>query len=140
MRSLYRYNTPFSTVLVSYEKIIDLRTFTTVNITPDITIQLTNQTIKLRKSMQRELDVVGILTVHNKSIPFLILPMTDLTGAHFTKKRIDTEFPTHEFIVDGITVHIEPKVTVSGHNKKLTPDKESYLKAMYQFHCEPKLQ
>ena len=31
----------------------------------------------------------------------------------FVKKRIDKEFPSHEFLVNDITVHIEPKVTVS---------------------------
>ncbi len=32
-----RYNTPFSTILISYEKIVDIRTFTLIDITPDIT-------------------------------------------------------------------------------------------------------
>jgi hypothetical protein len=135
-----RYNTPFSTVLVSYEKIVDLRTFTLIDITPDITIQLTNQSLLLLKEMQRELDLVGVFTIHNKSIPFLVLPMTDLTGAYFIKKRIDMAFPTQEFIVDGITVHLEPQITVCGYNKKLMPDTDSYLKNIYELHCQPKLQ
>jgi hypothetical protein len=135
-----RYNTPFSTILVSYEKVVDLRTFTLIDLTPDVTIQLTNQSLMLLREMQRELDLVGVFTIHTKSIPFLVLPMTDLTGAYFIKKRIEMAFPTQEFIVDGITVHIEPEVTVCGHNKKLMPDKDSYLKTIYELHCQPKLQ
>jgi len=136
-----RYNTPFSTILISYDEIVDLRTFTIIDLTPDINIQLTNQALKLLKEMQkRDLDVIGIFTVNNNSIPFMVLPMTDLSGAIFVKKRIDTDFPQHEFLVNDITVHVVPKVTVSSYNKTLTPDKTSYLKAIYQRHCQPKLQ
>jgi hypothetical protein len=70
----------------------------------------------------------------------MLLPMTELIGALYIKKRIDKDFPQHEFIVNDITVHVEPKVTVCDFNKKLTPDKISYLKAIYQRHCQPKLQ
>jgi hypothetical protein len=66
--------------------------------------------------------------------------MTELTGALYIKKRIDKEFPCHEFLVDGITVHVEPRVTVFDYNKKQAPDKTSYLKAIYQRHYQPKLQ
>jgi hypothetical protein len=135
-----RYNSPFSTVLVSYDKIIDIRTHTLIELTPDINIQLTNQSLKFLKEMQRDLDIVGILTVNNISIPFMVLPMTDLIGALFIKKRIEKDFPRREFIVNDVTVHIEPKVTVSDFNKKQTPDKTSYVKAIYQLHRQPKLQ
>jgi hypothetical protein len=136
-----RYNLPFSTILVSYEKIVDLRTFTTIGLTPDINIQLTNQSLKLLKDLQkRDLDIIGIYPVKNINIPFLVLPMTELTGALYIKKRIDKEFPCHEFLVDGITVHVEPRVTVFDYNKKQAPDKTSYLKAIYQRHYQPKLQ
>jgi hypothetical protein len=135
-----RYNSPFSTILVSYENIIDLRTFTMIGLTPDINIQLTNQALKFLKDMQRDLDVVGIFTTNNFSIPFMILPMTDITGALYVKKRIEKNFPCHEFLVNDITVHIEPIVTASIFNKKLTPHRKSYLHAIYQLHCQPQLQ
>jgi hypothetical protein len=125
---------------VSYEKIVDVRTFSIIDITPDIHVQLTNQALALLKNMQkRDLDVIGVYTINNHSIPFMVLPMTDLSGALFVKKRLDIDFPQHELIVNGITVHVEPKITVSCYNKKLTPDKASYLKAIYQFHCQPRL-
>jgi hypothetical protein len=66
--------------------------------------------------------------------------MTDLIGALFIKKRIEKDFPRREFLVNDITVHIEPKVTVSDFNKKQTSDKTSYMKAVYQLHRQPKLQ
>lgn len=136
-----RYNTSFSTILVSYEKVVDLRTYTVLDLTPDMTIQLTNQTLKLLKVLQkRDLDVIGVFPVKNTNIPFLLLPMTEINGALYVKRRIDKDLPCHEFLVDGVTVHVEPRITVTGYNKKQTPDKASYLKAIYQLHSQPKLQ
>lgn len=135
-----RYNTPFSTVLISYQKVVDLRTYTMVEVTPDISIQLTNQALTVLKKMRRDLDLVGIYKVNTVCIPLMVLPMTDITGALFVKKRIDKELPCHEFEINGITVHVEPHVTVCGYNKKLTPEKLSYLREIYQLHCRPKLQ
>jgi hypothetical protein len=135
-----RYNTPFSTVLISYEEIVDIRTFTLIDVTPDIHIQLTSQALKFLKEIQkRDLDVIGVCTINNTSIPFMVMPMTDLSGALFVKKRLDTDFPKHEFMVNDITVHVVPKVTVCDYNKNLTPDKASYLKSIYRRHCQPKL-
>ena len=134
-----RYNTPFSTVLISYEEVVDIRTFTLIDITPDIHIQLTNQALNFLKEIQkRDLDVIGICSINTTSIPFMVLPMTDVSGAIFVKKRLDTDFPQHEFLVNDISVHVVPKVTVSDFNKNLTPDKASYLKAIYRRHSQPK--
>ena len=135
-----RYNSPFSTLLISFEKIIDLPTFTTIDSTMDINIQLTNQSLNLLKNMKRTLDVVGIYPAKNYFIPFIILPMTDITGALFVKKRIEKDFPSHEFLVDGIAVHVEPVLTASIFDRNLTPDKNSCLKEICRLHCQPKLQ
>jgi len=135
-----RYNSPFSTIMISFEKIIDIRTFTTIAATQDICIQLTNQSLKLLKDMKRGLDVAGIFPSKNDSIPFIILPMTDIIGALYVKKRIEKDFPCHEFLVNGIVVHVEPLLTASNFNKRLTPDKNAYLKEIYRLHCQPQLQ
>lgn len=135
-----RYNSPFSTILISFDKIVDLRTFTTIEVTPDRDIQLINQSLKLLKEAQRELDVIGIFTINDVSILLMVLPMTDMTGALYVKKRIDKDFPQHEFLIDDITVHVEPVVTASNYNNKLTPDTASYFKALYQLYYQPKLQ
>jgi hypothetical protein len=136
-----RYGMPFSTLLISFEKVVDLRTFTEIDVTHDMHIQLTNQSLNILKALpKRRLDVLGIFPERNIRIPFMILPMTEYTGALYLKKRIATALPQHEFIVNGLAVHIEPKITVSGYNNRQTPDKASYLKAIYQLHCQPKLQ
>lgn len=135
-----RYNTPFSAMLVSYEKVVDLRTFDLIDVTPDITIQITNQALKLLKVLQkRDVDIIGVFAADGISLPIMIFPMTESTGAHFVKKRIDIDFPCHEFVVNGITVHVEPMVTVSGFNRKITADRTAFLELLYQNNCQPKL-
>jgi hypothetical protein len=135
-----RYNSPFSTLLISFEKIVDIRTFTIISPTPDINIQLANQSLKLLKDMKRGLDVAGVYPARNHCIPFIVLPMTNIAGALFVKKRIETEFPCHEFLVNGVTVHVDPVLTASDFDRNLTPDKNSYLKEIYRLHCQPRLQ
>jgi hypothetical protein len=134
-----RYNTPFSTILISYEQIVDLRTYTTMDLTRDMHIQLTNQSLLFLNDMRKnELDLLGIITIDDSNVPFLILPMADSSGVLFVKKRIDKEFPCHEFIVDDITVHIVPKVLVSSFSKMRTPDMDSYVKALHHLYTKPK--
>ena len=140
IRRNLRYNSPFSTLLISFEKIVDIRTFITISPTQDINIQLTNQSLALLKNMKRGLDVAGIYPAKNNCIPFIILPMTNMTGALFVKKRIETDFPCHEFLVNGISVHVDPLLTASEFNRNLAPDKNSYLKEIYRLHRQPKLQ
>jgi hypothetical protein len=135
-----RYNSPFSTLMISFDKIVDIRTFTTISPTQDIDIQLTNQSLKLLKTMKRGLDVAGVYPAKNHCNPFIILPMTNMTGALFVKKRIEKDFPCHEFTVNGTTVHVEPVLTASEFNRNLTPDKNSFLKEIYRLHSQPKLQ
>jgi len=135
-----RYDSPFTTILISYEKIVDLQTGSIINVTPEINAQLTGQSLTILKDLKRDLDMVGIFTINNSSIPFILLPMTGITGALFVQKRVEKDFPCHEFLVNGIVVHVEPAISVSGYNRNLTPDKVSYLKSVYQLHCQPKLQ
>jgi hypothetical protein len=81
--------------------------------------------------------VIGVCTIKKINILLVVLPMTDLTGALYVKKRIERDFPCHDFIVDGITVRIEPVVKASTYNKKLTPDAASFFETIYQHHCRP---
>jgi hypothetical protein len=134
-----RYNSPFSTILISFDKIVDLRTYTIIGLTPDINNQMINQSLKLLINMKRDLDVAGIYTMNTLSILLIVLPMTDIIGALYVKKRIEKDLPCHEFLINGITVHAEPVITASTFNKRLTPDKNSCLKTIYQLHCQPKL-
>jgi hypothetical protein len=130
-----RYNTLFSTLLISYEKIVDPWTTAVLEITPDITNQLTNQALGLLKElMKRDTDIIGLYELHSTTIPLMILPMTELAGALYIQKRLKKDFNSHKFIINGITVQVDPKISALSYSKKLAPDKDSYLKVIYEQH------
>ncbi len=130
-----RYNTPFSTILISYNKVMDPWTTAVLEITPDLTNQLTNQSLELLiELMKRDTDIIGLYAAPAVIIPMMILPMTELSGAFYIQKRLHKHFIKHKFIVNGIIVQVEPRITTLGFNKKLAPDKNAYLTMMYEQH------
>jgi len=136
-----RYNTPFSTLLISYEKIMDPWTTAVLEITPDITNQLTNQALKLLKELvKRDTDIIGLYALNTTAIPLMILPMTELAGAFYIQKRLNKNIASHTFIINDISVQVSPRITALGYNKKLAHDKNAYLKVMYEQHCQQKAQ
>ena len=132
-----RYNTHFSTLLISYEKVVDPWTTAVLEITPDITNQLTSQALGLLKEvMKRDTDIIGMYALNTTTIPLMILPMTELAGALYIQKRLKKDFVSHKFIINGIVVQVEPRISALSYAKKLAPDKESYLKVIYEQHCQ----
>ena len=130
-----RYNTTFSTLLISYERVVDPWTTAVLEVTPDITNQLTNQVLKLLKELlKRDTDIIGTLALHTSVLPLMIFPMTEQSGALYIQKRLQKSFATEKFLVNGIIVLVTPRITVLGCNKKIATDRDSYLKALYQQH------
>lgn len=130
-----RYNTTFSTLLISYERVVDPWTTAVLEVTPDITNQLTNQTLKLLKELlKRDTDVIGTLALQASVLPLMIFPMTEQSGALYIQRRLQKSFATEKFLVNGIIVLVTPRITVLGCNKKIATDRDSYLKALYQQH------
>ncbi len=136
-----RYNTFFSTLLISYKKVVDPWTTAVLEITPDITNQLSSQALGLLKElMKRDTDIIGMYELDTTAVPLMILPMTELAGALYIEKRLRKDFISHKFIVNGIVVQVEPKISALSYTKKLAPDKDAYLKVIYEQHCQPKTQ
>lgn len=132
-----RYNTCFSTLLISYEKVVDPWTTAVLEINQDITNQLTNQALNLLKElMKRDTDIIGMYELNTTAIPLMILPMTELAGALYIQKRLKKDFLSHKFIINDIAVQVEPKISALSYAKKLAPDRDSYLKVIYEQHCQ----
>jgi len=66
--------------------------------------------------------------------------MTELAGAFYIQKRLSKGITSQQFTVNGISVQVSPRITALGYNKKQAPDKDSYLKAIYDQHWPQKLQ
>lgn len=136
-----RYNTPFSTILISYEKVMDPWTTAVLEITADIATQLTSQSLDLlMELMKRDTDLIGVYAAPATPLPFMILPMTEVSGAFYIQKRLYKSFLGHKFVINGIIVQVEPRITTLGYNKKLAADKDAFLALLYQHHCQQKQQ
>lgn len=134
-----RYKTIFSTMLISYERVVDPWTTAVLELTSDMISQLTNQSLQLLKGvMKRDTDIIGVYELAPTHIPLMILPMTDASSALYIQKRLRKAFKNTEFMLNGIIVQVEPTISVLGYTKKLATETAAYLDVMYQHHCMQK--
>jgi len=134
-----RYKTIFSTMLISYERVVDPWTTAVLELTSDMISQLTNQSLALlKKQMKRDTDIIGVYELAPTHIPLMILPMTDASSALYIQKRLRKAFRNAEFVLNGITVQVEPTISVLGYTKKLATETAAFLDVMYQHHCMQK--
>ncbi|MCE1227066.1 MAG: hypothetical protein LWW87_11350 [Geobacteraceae bacterium] len=134
-----RYKTIFSTMLISYERVVDPWTTAVLELTSDMVSQLTNQSLQLLKGvMKRDTDIIGVYELAPTYLPLMILPMTDASSALYIQKRLRKAFKNTEFTLNGIIVQVEPTISVLGYTKKLATETTAYLDVMYQHHCMQK--
>jgi len=134
-----RYKTIFSTMLISYERVVDPWTTAVLELTSDMISQLTNQSLELLKGvMKRDTDIIGVYELAPTHIPLMILPMTDASSALYIQKRLRKAFKNTEFMLNGIIVQVEPTISVLGYTKKLATETAAYLDVLYQHHCMQK--
>ena len=134
-----RYKTIFSTMLISYERVVDPWTTAVLELTSDMISQLTNQSLQLLKGvMKRDTDIIGVYELAPTHIPLMILPMTDASSALYIQKRLRKAFKNTEFMLNGIIVQVEPTISVLGYTKKLATETAAFLDVMYQHHCMQK--
>ena len=134
-----RYKTIFSTMLISYERVVDPWTTAVLELTSDMISQLTNQSLELLKgTMKRDTDIIGVYELAPTHIPLMILPMTDASSALYIQKRLRKAFKNTKFMLNGIIVEVEPTISVLGYTKKLATETAAYLDVLYQHHCMQK--
>jgi hypothetical protein len=134
-----RYKTIFSTMLISYERVVDPWTTAVLELTSDLISQLTNQSLALlKKQMKRDTDIIGVYELAPTHLPLMILPMTDASSALYIQNRLRKAFRNAEFVLNGITVQVEPTISVLGYTKKLATETSAFLDMMYQHHCMQK--
>jgi hypothetical protein len=129
-----RYNTPFSTILISIAS-IKKEDGTTAPPAPDETGVIIPHTLTAVKKMLRDLDLVGVMVWITDNVPFIILPMTDEAGAHAVIARLNRELNTTEIMVNGRPVLPHFLATSHTFDKIKTPDYRSYLKSVKDLHA-----
>ncbi|MDR2592830.1 MAG: hypothetical protein LBC59_08500 [Chitinispirillales bacterium] len=129
-----RYKSPFSTLIVSIEKVAtdggEQRP-----LSPEDTEELLPQLFKHVQALLRDVDMIGTIGAEETAAPelFILLPMVGAEGTDTVKERIIKTAEEGGFERGGRKAAVEVKVsvTVPGENTK---DLKSYLKAAKNNH------
>ena len=126
-RSL-RYETPFSAMTVSIEKIIPKQAIPSGRINGNqINKYVTDELINIL----RDADLVGILT---KKIMVVLLPMTDNRNAKIAMSRILRGLNSKNFVINDISLSVKFAGTVTSFDAAETPDSASFIQAAEKEH------
>jgi len=126
-RSL-RYDTGFSTITFSVEKIIPQKTVPPGSVSGrEIHASLMGELI----SILRQPDIVGILT---KKIIIVILPMTDEKDAKTALKRVLNKMQAQKFIINDIPIKAQFAGVATVFDHEQTLDLESFIKKVENAH------
>ena len=126
-RSL-RYETPFSVMTVSIEKIVPKQAVPRGSINgQQINKFVTDELIYIL----RDADLVGILT---KKIIIVLLPMTDNRNAKMAMSRILKGLNSKNFTINDISLSVKFAGVVTSFDADETPDSTSFIQAAEKEH------
>ncbi|HEX7510584.1 MAG TPA: hypothetical protein VF335_04745, partial [Chitinivibrionales bacterium] len=128
-----RYNTPFSTIVISCAG-LGVQGASTVITAAQDAAHLIPATLTAVKKMLRDLDLVGVMGWISDNVPFIVLPMTDEEGAQSVKKRLQRELGTMK--ISDVAGSQAPIFTVTAHtfDRSKTPDRDSFIKMVRDIH------
>ncbi|HMA64412.1 MAG: hypothetical protein ACM31E_12395, partial [Fibrobacterota bacterium] len=121
-----RYNTPFSTLLISIAAIRGSQSPKPERPSPESLQELTPQLFSFVKSALRDIDLVGSLN-NKDGVILALLTMTNLDGANVVLHRMRSAMHSTGFALHGETVYIDPIISITIPEKELTKDLNSYL-------------
>lgn len=121
-----RYNTPFSTLLISIITIRKPPSSNPERPSPDALQELTPQLFSFVKTSLRDIDLVGSLN-NKDGVILALLTMTNLDGANVVVHRMRSAMCSTGFSLQGETVYIDPVISITIPEKEVTKDLNSYL-------------
>jgi hypothetical protein len=121
-----RYNTPFSTLLISIAAIRRSQAQKPERPSAEALQELTPQLFSFVKSALRDIDLVG--SMNNKDgVILALLTMTNLDGANVVLHRMRSSMHSTGFSLNGEPVHIDPIISITIPENEITKDLNSYL-------------
>jgi hypothetical protein len=84
----------------------------------------------------RDLDLIGSLGSIERNIPFIILPMTDTTGAAALKKRLEKTAGTCSVSLDNTEHTVYVVISSTGYDSETARDMKQFLLLMKRRHRE----
>lgn len=121
-----RYNTPFSTLLISIAALRIPQSSKPERPSPDALQELTPQLFTFVKNTLRDIDLVGSLN-NKDGVILALLPMTNFEGANVVLHRMRGAIHSTGFTFHGETVYVDPIISITIPEKEVTKDLNSYL-------------
>jgi hypothetical protein len=133
----FRYNTPFSTLMISIH-LLHLPDGSARKPAPEELTMFNNPLFTLIKDRLREIDLIGSVDSSDEQNIFTLLTMTDEKGASVVQKRIVKSILSAQFKYNDLIIKIEPAVSITFPVKDVTKDLNSYLEVAKSNHKREK--
>lgn len=135
IKSAGRYRTPFSCVMMTITAVRgDGEPWRRVE-AKEIA-EVLPEVFKVLTSHLRDLDFVGSFGSIDNTIPFIILPMTQGSGANAVKRRLADLLDGYRFTLGDRSVELHVVVSACGFDRNRTPDAKSYLQELRTRHSQ----
>ncbi len=121
-----RYATPFSSVIITPIRIWSKRG-APISVGEHETKYVLPQIIAFVRKILRDLDLVGSLGFVSRDIPFIILPMTDQSGANSVITRLEKAFAAAVFECNKDPVTVDCAISGSSFDTKTMENYKQYL-------------
>jgi hypothetical protein len=130
-----RYNTPFTTLLISirgvYTDDINIR----IPMADDF-VEIVPQIYSIVKSTLRDIDLVGTLGGDDDHMILALLSMTPADGAGVVQKRLIKKLSDRHFKRSSGTVNILPHISLSSPEQNAAKDLKSYIELAKNNHAQ----
>jgi hypothetical protein len=133
----FRYNTPFSTLMISIH-LLHFPDGSARKPAPEELTMFNNPLFTLIKDRLREIDLIGSVDSSDEQNIFTLLTMTDEKGASVVQKRIVKSILSAQFKYNDLIIKIEPAVSITFPVKDVTKDLNSYLEVAKSNHKREK--
>lgn len=128
-----RYDTPFSTLLISIDTIAQSDGLRKKPGNEE-TSELLPKLFVIVKQMLRDIDLIGSLGGEDEHAVFVLLTMTAIEGARVVQERVIEKIRSKEFKYGNTSLRIDPVVSVTVPDKNVTRDSKSYLEIARKNH------
>jgi hypothetical protein len=133
IKMVMRYNTPFSCMMLSVPAAKAGESWRTLD--PKEFTGVLPQLFKVLTTNLRDLDYVGALGGLDKTIPFVILPMTEEPGAEAARMRLQGLFDQQEFTLGSDQISLRVAISATGYDMEQKLDLKAYVQAIRQRHA-----
>lgn len=134
MKQHQRYKTPFSTMMISAVKIISQNAPRSPS--RDEIVRIIPPLFLAVKELLRDIDLIGFIQEPETGVIFVLLAMTDSTGAGVARERLRQKINTLQLTINDQICSIEPAISITTPTDEKPIDLKTFLETAKKNHVE----